>query len=109
MVFWGTEVAVIYDFQRLVAYFRNRKGSTSPLLASQYVLYQFIFLTLLIQVYFIASTELTIKYNGHQLTQNQEGEWTFGQTLAVALTIIPLIQVAQEIWDNLVRWLEGDQ
>ena len=71
--------------------------------------YQFGFLTLLVQVYFTASTELTIKYNGHQLTQNQEGERTFGQTLAAALTIIPLIQVAQEIWDNLVRWLEGDQ
>ena len=109
VVFGGMEVAVIYGFQRLVAYFRHRQGSPSPLLASQYVLYQFIFLALLVQVYFTASTELTIKYNGHQLTQNQEGEGTFGQTLAAALTIIPLIQVAQEIWDNLVRWLEGDQ
>jgi len=47
--------------------------------------------------------------NRHLLKQNEEGHWTFGQTLALALTIIPLMQVAQLIWNNkhyLVKWWE---
>jgi hypothetical protein len=43
-------------------------------------------------VYLISSIELAIKNNGHLLKQDAEGEWTFGQTLA----LIPLIQVAKE-------------
>ncbi|KAF9526812.1 hypothetical protein CPB83DRAFT_857269 [Crepidotus variabilis] len=108
VVFGGLEVGVIYGFQRFISLIYKPKGSTSPL-HSPYILYQFIFLTFIVQAYFITSTELTIKNNEHIIDQNQEEDWTFGQTLAVALTIIPLIQVIKEIRKNLERWLETEE
>ena len=59
----------------------------------------FIVLTLLVQVYFIVATELTIWTNRPLLVDSaQEGDWTFGQTLAIALVAIPLTEVAAQGW-----------
>lgn len=59
----------------------------------------FIVLTLLVQVYFILTTELTIRTNRPLLVDSaQEGDWTFGQTLAVSLVAIPLIDVVMQSW-----------
>jgi len=74
------------------------------LLASRYILYDFIVLTFGMQVYLILSTELTIKNNRHLIEKKDEASWTFGQTLAIALTILPLRDVGKEIWHNLVDW-----
>ena len=61
----------------------------------------FIVLTLLVQVYFIVTTELTIWTNRSLLVDSaQEGDWTFGQTLAVALVAIPLTEVAVQSWEE---------
>ena len=61
----------------------------------------FIVLTLLVQVYFIVTTELTIWTNRSLLVDSaQEGDWTFGQTLAVALVAIPLTEVAVQSWEG---------
>jgi len=128
VVFGGMELAAIYGFQRLVTLLRRLRrrrisqvdlapqndrrpqGASAPLTQSPfdtpYILYEFIVLTLGVQVFFIVSTELTIKNNARLVNQNEEEDWTFGQTLAVALTIIPLIQVTKEIWNNLVGWWE---
>jgi len=43
-----------------------------------------------VQALFISLTELTIAHNRH-LLQSKEGDWTFGQTLALTLTLIPLL------------------
>jgi len=111
VVFGAMEVVVIYGFQKLVDLFRKISSkfplaSLSGPLDSPLVLYEFIGLTLLVQAYFITSTELTIKNNGHLLEENEEAKWTFGQTLAVALIVIPMIQVSGEIWKNFVKWLQ---
>jgi len=129
VVFGGMELAAIYGFQRLVTLLRRLRrrrisqvdlappqndrrpqGASAPLTQSPfdtpYILYEFIVLTLGVQVFFIVSTELTIKNNARLVNQNEEEDWTFGQTLAVALTVIPLIQVTKEIWNNLVGWWE---
>ena len=55
-------------------------------------------------MYLIVSTELTIKNNRHLFENRDEADWTFGQTLAIALTILPLRDVGKEIWHNLVDW-----
>ncbi|KDR74863.1 hypothetical protein GALMADRAFT_249778 [Galerina marginata CBS 339.88] len=61
----------------------------------------FIVLTLLVQAYFITTTELTIQANQHLLVDSvEEADWTFGQTLAVALVAIPLIDVVKQIWEE---------
>ncbi|RXW15311.1 hypothetical protein EST38_g10552 [Candolleomyces aberdarensis] len=65
-------------------------------------LYSFIGLTLVLQIYFIVSNELSIRFNAHLLKRedegaNEEAEWTFGQTLAIALIIVPLIQVWKDL------------
>jgi len=104
VIFGAIELATIWIFQRLIILFRKSQGRRS-LIDSPHILYMFIFLTLLVQAYFITATELTIRRNGQLLKENQEEDWTFGQTLAVALTVIPLIQVAKEIWRNLDSWL----
>ncbi|RXW12120.1 hypothetical protein EST38_g13734 [Candolleomyces aberdarensis] len=75
------------------------------------ILYSFIGVTLVLQIYFIISTELTIRFNAQLLKQedqgaNEENEWTFGQTLAIALIVVPLVQVwndarKPENWDIL--------
>jgi len=58
-------------------------------------------LTFLVQAYFIITTELTIHNNQHLLqtdSDSLESNWTFGQTLAIALIVIPLTQVWNEAW-----------
>jgi len=55
--------------------------------------------TLTAQTFLIALTELTIAHNRH-LLQSKEGDWTFGQTLALTLTLIPLIEVVKFLRDK---------
>ena len=50
--------------------------------------------TLAVQFSFIILTELTIA---------KEGDWTFGQTLALKLTLIPLIEVVKFLWEKCSR------
>jgi len=105
VVFGGMELAAIYGFQRLIAFLRHpqctrRSKSESPL-DSPSILYWFIALTLGVQVFFITCTELTIKNNKHLLKEAEEENWTFGQTLAIALITIPLVQVAKDFQKNL--------
>ncbi|KAJ2922397.1 hypothetical protein H1R20_g14692, partial [Candolleomyces eurysporus] len=86
------------------------------------VLYCFVGLTLVLQIYFIVSNELTISFNAHLLKKedqgaNEEAEWTFGQTLAIALIVVPLIQVWNDVrkpenqkvfaenWKSFKKWL----
>jgi hypothetical protein len=138
LIFGCLELIVIYLIYRLQWWFRSPVRSDSKKNGphnlgdflgessesdSGTVLYSFIGLTLVIQIYFIVSTELTIRFNAHLLAENQganeENEWTFGQTLAVALIVVPLIQVwkdarkteNQEVykrwWRKLKIWLES--
>jgi len=87
------ELAAVYGFRRLV-FFRRTD-------VKLYDLYSFIFLTLIVQAYFIVATEWTIHTNRRLLADStQEGDWTFGQTLAVALVAIPLIDVVTQSWNE---------
>jgi hypothetical protein len=56
---------------------------------------------LLLDSLFIADTERTIHLNRHEIG-NAENQWTFGQTLAIALIALPLSEVikqlAKEFW-----------
>ena len=73
----------------------------------------FIILTLFVQAYFVVTTEFTIRDNRHLLVESaQEDDWTFGQTLAVALVAIPLVDVVKQsweerntVWDILTKYL----
>ena len=58
--------------------------------------------TLAAQGMLITLTELTIAHNQH-LIQSKEGDWTFGQTLALTLTLIPLIEVVKFLWEKRPR------
>jgi len=58
-----------------------------------------IIMTLTVQTFLITLTELTIAHNKH-LIQSKEGDWTFGQTLALTLTLIPLIEVVKFLWEK---------
>jgi hypothetical protein len=58
--------------------------------------------TLAVQILLITLTELTIAHNQH-LIQSREGDWTFGQTLALTLTLIPLIEVVKFLWEKRPR------
>ena len=58
--------------------------------------------TLTVQILLITLTELTIAHNQH-LIQSREGDWTFGQTLALTLTLIPLIEVVKFLWEKRPR------
>jgi len=55
--------------------------------------------TFIVQTFLIALTELTIAHNQH-LIQSKEADWTFGQTLALTLTLIPLIEVVKFLWEK---------
>ena len=55
--------------------------------------------TLIIQTLLITFAELTIAHNQH-LIQSKEADWTFGQTLALTLTVIPLIEVVKFLWEK---------
>ena len=55
--------------------------------------------TFTVQTFLITLTELTIAHNQH-LIQSKEGDWTFGQTLALTLTLIPLIEVVKFLWEK---------
>lgn len=70
-----------------------------PRAAESLNLGSFIVLTFLVQMYFILTTEFTIHTNSSLLVESaQEAGWTFGQTLAIALIAIPLIDVTEQIW-----------
>ena len=58
--------------------------------------------TLVVQALLITLTELTIAHNQH-LVQSKEGDWTFGQTLALTLTLIPLIEVVKFLLEKRLR------
>ncbi|KAF9479842.1 hypothetical protein BDN70DRAFT_878382 [Pholiota conissans] len=125
VVFGGLELVVVVGCQRLVAYFRNssKSGSPDPEKLQEtssrtpgYSLPLFVALTFVLQTFFIVSTELTIHNNRHLLSQNsdsQESDWTFGQTLAIALTILPLLQVWKEVrklkLEDFKRLFRGSQ
>ena len=55
--------------------------------------------TFTVQTFFIALTELTIAHNRH-LIQSKENDWTFAQTLALTLTLIPLIEVVKFVCEK---------
>lgn len=62
------------------------------------------FMTLLCQIYFIVCTELMIRNNQPLIIAgDSESSWTLGQTLAVALTVIPLV----EVYKFLKRTIKG--
>ena len=63
-----------------------------------------IFTTLAIQTVLISITELTIAHNQH-LIQSKEGDWTFGQTLALMLTLMPLVETVKFLWGKRPRLL----
>ncbi|KAH6911861.1 hypothetical protein BKA70DRAFT_1268728 [Coprinopsis sp. MPI-PUGE-AT-0042] len=107
---WGAlQLLVIYSISAIRQLFsqsatRQERRSLKDLLASvdQPILPSFIGLTVVMQVYFIVATELTINANEPLLKRdgtslNDERQWTFGQTLAVALIVLPLLQVWKEI------------
>ena len=96
------EFAIIYGCRRLITLIRPARNR--PNLVSLFEspgrleLYQFVTLTFLVQVYLVTTTELTILNNRHLLQDySQETNWTFGQTLAIALIALPLIQVWNEV------------
>ena len=114
VVFGGLELLVVGGCQQLIARIPIRKHrkslKSSPLESQEYSFHKspepgpgllslFIALTFLVQAYFIITTELTIRNNRHLLRQDlntQENDWTFGQTLAIALLVLPLRQVWKE-------------
>jgi hypothetical protein len=53
----------------------------------------------LAEILFIADTELMIKRSSG-LVKKGEGEWTFGQTLAMFMTILPLIETVKGLWGS---------
>ena len=55
--------------------------------------------TFTVQTFLITLTELTIAHN-QQLIQSKEGDWTFGQTLALTLALFPLIEVFKFLWEK---------
>ncbi|CAA7270332.1 unnamed protein product [Cyclocybe aegerita] len=63
--------------------------------------------TCIFQALIIAFTELTIRDNRHLLKNSvqdpREGDWTFGQTLAITLTIIPSLQVGEFLYQKYRR------
>jgi hypothetical protein len=61
--------------------------------------------TLAVQTSLIALTELTIAHNQH-LIQSKESDWTFGQTLALMLTLIPLSEAVKFLWEKRPRALK---
>jgi hypothetical protein len=62
--------------------------------------------TLAAQTLLITITELTIAHNQH-LIQSKEGDWTFGQTLALMLTLIPLAEAIKFLWAKRPRAPRG--
>ena len=63
--------------------------------------------TLILQILLIILTELNIAHNRH-LVQSNEGDWTFGQTLALMLTLVPLIEVVKFLWEKRPRLKENE-
>ena len=56
-----------------------------------------IFLNVIVDALFIADTEVAILRNKHLLvvSESNESDWTFGQTLSLILVILPLLDVIQ--------------
>ncbi|KDQ17188.1 hypothetical protein BOTBODRAFT_172261 [Botryobasidium botryosum FD-172 SS1] len=63
--------------------------------------YSMLAFSLIAQVLFIADTELMIRRSA-DLVQEGESQWTFGQTLAMLLLVLPLVDVVKETWE----WVE---
>jgi hypothetical protein len=86
---------VVYALYRVITFRRRRSQD----ITDRSFFYSAVFLTFLSQLYFILCTEFTIKNNQHLLKQGdtRENDWTFGQTLAVALTAIPLLEVYKSL------------
>ena len=61
-----------------------------------------VFVTFLCQLWFIVCTELTIRNNQHLLVNDgsRENDWTLGQTLSMALLVLPLINVFTSLWKS---------
>ena len=100
VVLGGLELLVVVGCQQIIARIRKHKSlKSSPLESQEHpshkspepgpgLLSLFIALTFLVQAYFVITTELTIHNNRHLLRQDaQENDWTFGQTLAIALLV----------------------
>jgi len=56
-------------------------------------------ITATIDILLIVDTELTI-WRNRQLVQPEESRWSFGQTLALLLIILPLVDVATVVWEE---------
>jgi hypothetical protein len=50
-------------------------------------------------IYFVVATELLILTNRRDLRQDVEGQWTYGQTLALGAAAISTALVLSELWD----------
>ncbi|KAH6907557.1 hypothetical protein BKA70DRAFT_1283377 [Coprinopsis sp. MPI-PUGE-AT-0042] len=107
---WGAlQLLVVYIISAIQQLFwksatRHKQQTLKDRLASvdQPILPWFIGITFVMQVYFIVATEVTINVNEPLLKKdeaslNDERQWTFGQTLAVALIVLPLLQVWKEV------------
>jgi hypothetical protein len=114
VIIGALELLAIYVVTWIFSFWPREKTQLQEKTRSQENIKQlggFIVLTFLVQVYFIVTTELTIRANRTLLVDSsQEGDWTFGQTLAVALVAIPLIDVVTQIreerkamWDIIKR------
>jgi len=79
----------------------SRRGRNNPLYPRIFFT-SAIITTLIVQILFIILTELTIVDNQH-LIQSREGDWTFGQTLSLALALIPLTEVIKFLWEKRPR------
>ncbi len=88
----------VHALHRVITCRRRRQGSLTTL-SDRYFFHSAVFFTFLSQLYFILCTEFTIKNNQHLLVlgDSRENDWTFGQTLAVALTAIPLLEVVKSL------------
>jgi hypothetical protein len=53
----------------------------------------------LAEIVFIVDTELMIKRSSNLVKQG-EAQWTFGQTLAMFMTVLPLIEAARGLWKS---------
>ena len=99
-------------FQRDMATFLRCLATQSLSFASATIAHKFIGLTLLILIFLIllgplflmmTFTELTIQANN---VSSGEGDWNFGQTLALTLAIPPVWKAMRVIW-RLANYLRG--
>ena len=63
-----------------------------------------LFLTVLLLVVIVLSTELTIRQNRDYVDYEAEAAWTFGQTLALTLAGVSGIGAVEDIWRGIHQW-----